>query len=85
MFLDSKDNAVYRLKKDSLVLWIAPESVPSIGATYIVKNDTIFRYGGKKGFMNIDYWSFLRHKSLGILILHLKVLTLLMGPLIIVM
>jgi hypothetical protein len=59
VFIDSKDNAVYRLKKDSLVLWIAPESVPSIGATYIVKNDTIFRYGGKKGLMNIDYWSFL--------------------------
>jgi len=59
VFIDSKDNAVYRLKKDSLVLWIPSESVPSIGATHIVKNDTIFRYGGKKGLMNIDYWSFL--------------------------
>ena len=59
VFTDSQDNAVYRLKNDSLVLWIAPESTPSIGATHIVKNDTIFRYGGKNGFMNIDYWSFL--------------------------
>ena len=59
VFIDSQDNAVYRLKNDSLVLWIAPESTPSIGATHIVKNDTIFRYGGKNGFMNIDYWSFL--------------------------
>ena len=43
VFIDSKDNAVYRLKKDSLILWIPSESVPSIGATHIVKNDTIFR------------------------------------------
>lgn len=63
VFIDSKENTVFRLKKDSLVLWIAPESVPSIGATLMVKNDTIFRYGGKKGLMNIDYWSFLNEEQ----------------------
>ena len=59
IFVNSRDNAVYGLKNDSLILWISPEATPSIGATYLVRNDTIFRYGGKRGLMNIDYWSFL--------------------------
>ncbi len=59
IFVNSRDNAVYGLKNDSLILWISPEATPSIEATYLVRNDTIFRYGGKRGLMNIDYWSFL--------------------------
>ena len=58
-FINSKTNAIYTLKNDTIKPWMPSQETPVVGATYLVNNDTIFRYGGKKGLMNIDYWSFL--------------------------
>lgn len=63
LFVDSQSNAVYAYQKDSIIDWVAPEVTPAIGATYLVRQDTLFRYGGKRGLMNIDYMSFLNEEA----------------------
>ena len=64
LLIDPSTSAIHKLERDSIIQWVPAESFPATGAAYLVRQDTLFKYGGKRGLMNIDYMSFLNEESL---------------------
>ena len=64
ILIDPSNSAIHKLERDSIFNWVPAELFPATGAAYLVRQDTLFRYGGKRGLMNIDYMSFLNEETL---------------------
>jgi len=63
LLVNAATNAVYKFKEGRISSWVPAVKSPHIGATYLVQNDTLFRYGGAMDQMNIDFFSFLNEAT----------------------